>query len=298
MVAKLYRATGRDRANIEARIQALIDKQVSDAITPRDSRGQVQVHAQWPKDRVETRQDHAFLGCLLPAVDRDHPNILEYSANVYGGWMGRAKSKVQSVIHALTNTGTGFVDAYDIALALAQFVQTVHEHDCAIGDLSHEHLLIDGSTVLVTDCDRLHVEANGTYYAGDASHNRYTPPEGIGESLQAVQAADRFGLGVHIFQLVMGGYHPFQTTTPRTPATSLDDGITQRPFPYTGSSVSGPNPPAGAPAYAPLPVSLRVMFEQCLEEGQTDPAKRPEASQWVNVLTSLLEIGRFRSMRV
>ena len=156
--------------------------------------------------------------------------------------------------------------------------------------MNHENIYFasDGLVTLL-DCDAFHVSGpDGEVFHGRTEHPRYAPPEGIGESLPAVERADRFGLAVHLFQLLMAGFHPFQGAGPHSTGGSLAKQIAVHRFPYRRAD-RGVAPPPAAPPYRQLPAAVRSLFERAFVVGKDDPTERPTAADWMARLRELLE---------
>lgn len=97
-----------------------------------------------------------------------------------------------------------------MARNLAAAVEAVHDCGYVIGDLNESNILVT-NTALVTiiDTDSFQVQD----WLCPVGKPDYTPPELQGKHLRTERrsrAHDHFGLGVLLFQILMGGNHPFR----------------------------------------------------------------------------------------
>jgi len=153
----------------------------------------------WPTELVRDRSEGQFIGYKMPFKDLDEvKNALHY-AMVDLKWDNSTEK-----------------ERFTTALNLAIMVHAIHQQGHAIGDFNHENILIDDGYVTLIDCDGFHISGSTDTYKGDTFLPRYSPPESRGKRLSVVRKVDRFGLGVHIFQLLMEGNHPFLAQGPGT----------------------------------------------------------------------------------
>ncbi|WP_167768569.1 hypothetical protein [Haloarcula amylovorans] len=229
----------------------------------------------WPED-VVTGMGGEFLGYQMPYKDLDSAkNAFEYTLTELD-WESSAPEH-----------------RYNVAHNLAVMVAAIHDEGHAIGDFNHDNILIDeDGFVTLIDCDAFHITDGNTAYPDKTYYPRYAPPEGRGgDSLAAVQEADRFCLGVHIFQFLMEGMHPYLAQGPESVDGSMEDKLRGNKFPYV---YSGYEPIDSAPDYSTLPKTIRELFKRCFSEvGKNKKTKdtdvraetnRPDPGEWIRIL--------------
>lgn len=232
----------------------------------------------WPLEVVETTKSGSFVGYEMDYVDLSrYEEALDYA---YG---------------ELRWSETEWDDRCKAALNMSLAVILTHKQGHALGDMNHQNILIKDGKVTLIDCDAFDVQGPTDYYPGETEHERYAPPTGRGDTRRAVQYADRFGLGVHVFQLLMQGYHPYQTRGRDATAGTLREKLRNDPFPYHQPEPGRLEPHARAPDYSALPASVRALFEQCFVEGKTRPRKRPAPEEWEATLRELYGGGNRRA---
>jgi WD40 repeat protein/serine/threonine protein kinase len=178
---------------------------------------------------------------------------------------------------------------------LAAAVRALHARGYVIGDINESNILVT-ETALVTlvDTDSFQVRdpQSGAVFRCPVGKPEFTPPELQGKLFAHADRTpeqDRFGLAVLIFQLLMEGTHPFagiyQGTGDPPP---YEERIRRGHFPYGARRVPYRPMPA-APPFEMLHPTLRQLFLRCFEDGHDDPAARPEALTWQNVLAEAEE---------
>lgn len=181
------------------------------------------------------------------------------------------------------------------SLQLARLVAGVHKAGHVIGDLRENNLLINkrGNLVLIdTDSFQIRDKKGKRIFWSRVGTGEYLPPEHLDGSF-AESGCDRlygdhFALAVLIFRFVMCGVHPFQAKGPLVkdaPATT--DKILLGYFAFE-SKIAGISPPDYAPPYSSLPSSFQTLFRETFVSGLRAPHKRPNATRWENVISSLI----------
>jgi len=133
-------------------------------------------------------------------------------------------------------------------------------------------------------------DGGATIYPGKTHFPRYSPPEKRTDEMgmDEVIDVDRFCLGVHIFQLLMNGTHPFSASGENAANGSPAKKIKDNPFPY-GSSANKIKPRQGAPDYYQYPQSIRQAFEKCFKTGAKQfNYDRTKTETWITVLSKEL----------
>ncbi|QLH83764.1 hypothetical protein [Halosimplex pelagicum] len=221
----------------------------------------------WPQEVVEDNSGR-FLGYKMPEKDLDE-----------------ALDALSYAMFELTWDDSTQEDRLMVAYNLAFQVYEIHEQEHAIGDYNHENIFINEGFVTLIDCDAFHINTETTTYDDDTYFPRYSPPEKRPDSLEEVKDADRFCLGVHIFQLLMEGSHPFLAQGSDAATGSLQDMIQGNAFPYE-TSADGLEPHDGMQTkYDQLPREIRKHFTKCFDTGAKDLGwGRPSPKEWARVL--------------
>ena len=185
-----------------------------------------------------------------------------------------------------------------VAHNVAAQVSAIHAAGYVIGDLNESNIHVT-SRGLVTfiDTDSFQVTEDGRRYPCLVVKPQYVAPELVGKDLGSVErdrAHDHFALAVIVFQLLMGGRHPYAGVWPSGAGDPppAEEWIRRGLFAYSGSCyVDGRRiePPPNAPRYDRLDPRLRDYFERCFVLGHRDPGQRPSAREWAKLLRNLLE---------
>lgn len=256
------------RGNKRAKIRAMIEND--------PSHGRIV----WPQAIVEHGTNDEFLGYTMSRIDLDSAaNAFEYSMTEMD-WDSSDSEQRSSVCQNL-----------------AVMVNAIHREGHAIGDFNHDNILIDEQQqVSLIDCDGFHITDGSATYPDDTYYPRYAPPEGRGGGeLSNVREADRFSLGVHIFQMLMEGFHPYHAQGTNAVDGSMEDKLKGNKFPYV--DYAGFDPIDRAPSiaeYERLPEEVQDLFRRCFTEsgknqsegvvlGHTSP-DRPEPEEWIGAL--------------
>ena len=223
----------------------------------------------WPTEIVKDPSSDSFLGYEMPYKNVDQAKNAHRYARENLNWDRSSEA-----------------DRVRTALNLALVVRAIHHEGHAMGDLNHQNILIKDEHVSLIGCDAFHIEGEYETYGNDTFFPRYMPPEGRGKALSAVRLGDRFGLGVHIFQLLMEGFHPYQAKGPDAESGDYATMIREHPFPYDADN-SGIRPHEEAPDYDQLPKDIRHLFTECFKASVGPKVDRPTPEEWVEALTSL-----------
>ena len=172
-----------------------------------------------------------------------------------------------------------------LAIAVAELIAEVHRHHLLIvvGDIKPQNLLGDAlGRVALIDLDSVQIMTiRGDRYRCPVQSPNYTPAEILDKDLTREwrrKENDCFGLAAIIFQLLFGGWHPFdaQGGTPR------DDRIRAGDWPHApGTSL---RLPPSAPLFSTVPVEIQRLFTRAFLDGHLDPGARPTAEDWVDAL--------------
>ena len=280
--AKLYDQPEIDENRTRDKIQRMID---SPPDLPKESG--VAAYFAWPTDILTNAESGEFLGYRMSRPPLDNPkHVLDFTEEYPHTESGSSKGLLGSILKGIGiggDTESGG-DPYDVSLALAEGVHALHQAGHAIGDFHHSKILIDDNRVMFVDCDDFHISGESVKYDGSDIAPEYAPPMDSEASEEVIQQGDRFALAVHIFRLLMEGYHPFETDE-EGPTEELEAMIQKSPFPYRVPDSEYLRAPEDAPPYDDLPPEIRNLFEICFIEGQQIPEMRPTAGDWVQVLS-------------
>jgi len=169
----------------------------------------------------------------------------------------------------------------------------LHARDYVVGDLNESNVLVKPTAlVTVIDTDSFQVkerrESQIVFYPCPVGKPEYTAPELQGTSFQGEVRQpyhDAFALGVLIFQLLMGGSHPFRSRWLGSGEPPLlEEKIRRGWFPYA-------IPPSEmvAPPHHVLPLDavhpeVKDLLLRCFVEGHHNPMQRPSAEEWARAL--------------
>jgi DNA-binding helix-hairpin-helix protein with protein kinase domain len=225
----------------------------------------------WPERPVKTTGDGEFLGYSMAYKSEK-----------------TSKGALQYAMTDLAWDSSQRHERHAIASRLAEMVEAIHEEGHAIGDFNHDNILIDDDgEVFLIDCDGYHITDKNRSYADVTYYPRYSPPEGRGgDDIDSVRKADRFCLGVHVFQLLMEGFHPYQAQGPNAVGGNYEDFINSNKFPYVYPGYEPVEQAPGADAYTrEIPEYLQTRFKQCFTEAGKNiighQIIRPEPSEWI-----------------
>lgn len=221
----------------------------------------------WPTEVVEDPAAGSFLGYMMPYLNLSQHKYARRYAREDLRWDASSEK-----------------ERYITALNLALVVQAIHQQGHAMGDLNHQNILIKGGYVSLIDCDGFHIKGEYDTYKGATFFPRYTPPEGRADTLVDVQRGDLFGLGVHIFQLLMEGFHPYQARGSEAVGGGYDDMIQGNPFVYANPDPEKLEPHAQAPDYDQLPPAIKSVFNDCFVHGRHQASTRPTPKEWAETL--------------
>lgn len=230
----------------------------------------------WPTAVAEDPRTGEFLGYLMPHKNLDQQKNAQRYARENLKWDSSSPD-----------------ERYRTALNLARMFKAIHQQNHALGDLNHQNILIEeGGFVSLIDCDAFHIKGKERVYPDDTVFPRYTPPEGRGKTLSRVRKSDRFGLGVHIFQLLMEGFHPYQAQGSEAESGSLGDMIDGNEFPYENPEPGKLEPHSMAPDYQQLSPEIRDLFSKCFGAGGKKQGWRPSAKDWTDRLEEVTGLSK------
>lgn len=250
----------------------------------------------WPQDILYDKG--GFVGYVMPKLK----NVKNLNV-VYSKGMDEIGLKERVVI------------AYNICVAVGE----VHKIGQVCGDLNPQNICVNLDSkfrsqyhVTLVDTDSYHITKDGTTFRCGVGLGQYIAPELQKKQINGMNLAtiplptftketDLFALAVHIFNLLMGGCHPFAC------AKEIEDGYINTMEAMNGeevNSVALPQPienikegffpfhqkregityPLYAPAFDSLPNELQRLFIRTFEEGYDNPILRVSAEEWKDAL--------------
>ena len=240
----------------------------------------------WPQAVVEDANTGAFLGYQMEYKDLDTAqNAFEYTMTQLS-WDETKKSH-----------------RYTVAKNLAVMVSAIHSEGHAIGDFNHDNILIDNNgQITLIDCDGFHITDGDTEFPDDTYYPRYAPPEGRGgNTISDVKEADRFCLGVHIFQILMEGFHPYLAKGSKAETGNMEDKLKNNKFPYVDYEGYYPISNAHSVDHYEKEITDKVqsLFRRCFTESGKHKAagniatetNRPDPEEWRRALSNSHETG-------
>ena len=168
-----------------------------------DSAGVPILHMAWPSD-VLYDDNGQYLGYAMP--------FIQGGVEIFEIDRGCRSQKAMNLFPEY-NWGVNIQVAHNLAIA----VDYLHKQGCVIGDMNCKNILVnENKTIIILDADSFDVRdnVNSIHYKCGVGTEDYLPPELQGRNLRLEEAqfnehTDDFALAVHIFQLLMGNYHPF-----------------------------------------------------------------------------------------
>jgi DNA-binding helix-hairpin-helix protein with protein kinase domain len=232
----------------------------------------------WPQYTLHERAGGPVLGFVMPKMgDRDAIHSVYSPAHRK---REKPSRKWDFLLLAARNT--------------AAAVETVHERGYVIGDLNQNGVLIsDHGRAALIDSDSFQIRTNGHVFRCRVGVPEFTPPELQGlasfDSIDRTANHDNFGLAVLIFQLLLGGRHPF-SGVPQRSDVGNDMGEDIRAFRYADSvdkAKRGLAPPPKSVPISILSADLVDMFTRAFTEPGAR-GMRPSARDWVLGLDGLI----------
>lgn len=250
----------------------------------------------WPQDILYDKG--GFVGYVMPRLK----NVKNLNV-VYSKGMDEIGLKERVVI------------AYNICVAVGE----VHKIGQVCGDLNPQNICVNLDNklksqyhVTLVDTDSYHITKNGTTFRCGVGLGQYIAPELQKKQISGMNLAtiplptftketDLFALAVHIFNLLMGGCHPFacakkieneyRNTMNAMNGEEVDSVALPQPienikegfFPFHQKR-EGITYPLYAPAFDSLPNELQLLFIRTFEEGYDNPMLRVSADEWKDAL--------------
>lgn len=265
LVAKIYHKPSTHRRKVEAMYEN----------PPKDKATPGHISLAWPVDLLLNADSrNGFRGYLMKRID----NAVELHQ------VANPRSRKMTFPHF--NHKYLHITASNIASAFA----AAHAKGYIVGDVKDQNVLVnDQALVTLIDTDSFQVpnKSTGGVYRCTVGTPEFTPPELQERKFSRLNRKaehDLFGLGVLIFQLIMGGFHPFNGVPDKsaehwTPGQRISRGnfaFGRQQSPLKISPI--------APSLSILHPKLRDLFTRCFEEGAGRPVLRPSAAEWKSAL--------------
>lgn len=230
----------------------------------------------WPIDLLSGKRGE-FIGYLMPYIQGAVPMLCVFNP-------GRRAKVLPSF---------NWKYLHRTARNLAASLAALHERDYVVGDLNESNILVM-PTALITMIDtdsfqvKEHRQSQIVFYPCPVGKPEYTAPELQGKSFQGELRQsyhDCFALAVLVFQLLMGGSHPFRGRWLGSgEPPPLEEKIRQGWFPYLAEAGGKVAPPRHVLSLDSLHPDMRDLMVRCFVEGQHNPLRRPSAHEWVEAL--------------
>lgn len=243
----------------------------------------------WPQQILLENND--FVGFIMPkaeGIDLEELCRVKLKPELGSEWQKFYRDNSDSMILRL-------ILCSNIAKAVNALHATGHY---VIGDLKPENIRVKSNgLVSILDLDSCQISDGGQIrFQSKMNTPKYNPPETIIEHKEL--SWDLFIIGV-IFYEILCGIHPFIGTTKapyenlNTPEQKIQAGL----FPF--GSKSNYFEVIAIPHYnfKNLPDRVQKLFLRCFDQGITNPAIRPNTTDWLNNLTAKPKIVYFKTDR-
>jgi len=230
------------------------------------------------------------------------PEVLLYDE--HGMFMGYVMPRISNTrtllqvfnprLRAQSLTGCDGLFLHRSARNMAAAIGALHGRNYIVGDLNESNILVTHQalvTIIDTDSFQAKEEHDGQiiFYPCPVGRPEYTPPELQGKRFKGEvrqPEQDAFALAVLIFQLLLGGNHPFRAIwLGKDVPPPIEERIFHGLFPYVQVSARGTVAPPPNLTLDILHPPLADLMIRCFVDGHNNPRKRPLPADWENVLT-------------
>lgn len=294
LVAKIYNPTVQTNAEKMNRLEKKLNYMVDHPVPTKYPNGTVLVT--WPQDVLY--QGDTFIGYVMPKVSNTQPIYI----------LNRGGKEANKVI-----PNYDWKKALTVAYNLAELVSYLHKRGIIIGDMNSNNLLVyPNGLVAIIDTDSFDItdDNTGEHFKCSVGMGEYIPPELQGRNLanpssKFTMQSDNFALAIHIFQLLMKNYHPFNVKVitdykQSVVENSPEHNITAGNCPYV-RNIPNCTIPVGAPVMVDmlpeyLQEDFRAVFDYELDPQAADfyqqltqsIQRRPTGEKWAEDLKKLL----------
>jgi DNA-binding helix-hairpin-helix protein with protein kinase domain len=266
IIAKVYHKPTPERGD---KLAAMIANPPIDPMT-----GSGHVSIAWPIDRLFSYDDEPrCVGFIMPRIPHTH-SIFEY-------YNPKTRRQLCPLFHYryLIRTARNLASAFN----------ALHSVGYVVGDVNESNILVSESALItLVDTDSFQVPLGATTFRCPVGKPEFTPPELHDvhfRDIDRLAEHDAFGLAVMIFLLLMEGIHPFAgRPTDGSEPLPLGDRIAEHLYPYAIGRQVPYEPMPTAPPVGLLHPDVRALMRQCFELGHSNPALRPRAATWQQVL--------------
>ena len=196
-------------------------------------------------------------------------------------------------LRAQSLTGCDGFFLHRAARNMAAAIGALHGRNYIVGDLNESNILVTHQaliTVIDTDSFQAKEEHDGQiiFYPCPVGRPEYTPPELQGKRFKGEvrqPEQDAFALAVLIFQLLLGGNHPFRAVwLGKDAPPPIEERIFLGLFPFAQANTKGLVVPPPNLTLDILHPPLADLMIRCFVEGHYNPRKRPLPADWENIL--------------
>ncbi|MFC5284350.1 protein kinase domain-containing protein [Pedobacter alpinus] len=242
----------------------------------------------WPQQILLDNND--FVGFIMPkaeGIDLEELCRVKLKPELGSEWQKFYRDNSDSMILRL-------ILCSNIAKAVNALHATGHY---VIGDLKPENIRVKSNgLVSILDLDSCQISDGGQIrFQSKMNTTKYNPPDRVVEHKEL--SWDLFILGI-IFYEILFGCHPGQGTLQphlnnqfTTPELKLRNGYF--PFGSNGHFFDVIATPHND--FKNLPYSVQKLFLRCFDQGITNPAIRPNTTDWLNNLTAKPKIVYFKT---
>jgi len=168
---------------------------------------------------------------------------------------------------------------------LSSVVDALHRNGVVIGDVKPENIFVQlNGGITIIDTDSFQVRDRGTLHPCRRVSLPYISPEAAGWKAgePLTPEHDRFALAILIFQVLLGGWHPFGAghyDGANADSPSIQNLIVEGQWLFKTGTRLSPNPKTQFPIDILHP-GLTALFERAFNDGHRRPDRRPSASEW------------------
>lgn len=243
----------------------------------------------WPQQLLFENND--FVGFVMPkaeGIDLEELCRVKLKPELGSEWQKFYRDNPDSMVLRLI-----------LCSNLAKAVNALHASGhYVIGDLKPENIRVKSNgLVSILDLDSCQISDSGQIrFQSKMNTPKYNPPDAV--TTYKDLSWDLFILGI-IFYEILCGIHPFIGTTKspyenyNTPEQKIQAGL----FPFGSKSNYFEVIALPHNNFKNLPHKVQNLFLKCFDEGITNPASRPNTSDWINNLTAKPKIVYFKADR-